>query len=394
MKYPLACDTWDDREIEAIQSVIRSGRYTMGPKVAQFEKEFAQKFGSKHAVMVNSGSTANLLMIGSMVLNPRYRLSPGDEVIVPAVSWSTTYFPVTQYGLKLVFVDIDRATLNIDPNRVKAAVTPKTRAILAVNLLGNSCDWHSLKKIASEHDLLLLEDNCESLGATYDGRALGTMGSVGTFSFFFSHHMQTMEGGMILTDDEDLSQYMRSMRAHGWIRDLPHANSIHVKSGDPFEDSFKFVLPGYSVRPLEMSGAIGSVQLEKLPGMIEARRNNAAFLRHAFKDIQDVQLQSEVGNSSWFGFSIVLQGRLEGRRAEVIKVLSSNGVETRPIVAGNFTKNPVISHCPHWVSGPIDSAEYIDANGFFIGNDSRDLSSEISEVARILAGLARHDYKV
>ena len=394
MKYQLACDTWDNREIEAIQSVIKSGRYTMGPKVAQFEKEFAQKFGSKHAVMVNSGSTANLLMVGAMVLNPRYKLNPGDEVIVPAVSWSTTYFPVTQYGLKLVFVDIDMETLNIDPEKVRAAITPSTKAILAVNLLGNSCDWHSLKKIAAEHDLLLLEDNCESLGATYEGRALGTMGSVGTFSFFFSHHMQTMEGGMILTDDEDLSQYMRSMRAHGWIRDLPHANSIHVKSGDPFEDSFKFVLPGYSVRPLEMSGAIGSVQLEKMPAMIEMRRKNAMLMRQAFKDISDVQLQKEVGNSSWFGFSMVLKGRLEGRRKEVIKVLGYNGVENRPIVAGNFTKNPVISYCPHDIRGSLSAAEYIDKNGFFIGNDSRDLSNEIVEVARIMTDLSKHEYNI
>ena len=145
------------------------------------------------------------------------------------------------------------------------------------------------------------------------------------------------------TDDEELAQYMRSMRAHGWIRDLPHANCIHTKSGDPFEDSFKFVLPGYSVRPLEMSGAIGSVQLEKMPGMIEARRKNAMLMKQAFKDIKSVQLQKEVGNSSWFGFSIVLQGNLEGKRKEVIKKLSANGVENRPIVAGNFTKNPVIS---------------------------------------------------
>lgn len=377
MKYPLASDTWNDSEIEAIQAVIRSGRYTMGPMVAKFEREFAANFGSRNAIMVNSGSTANLLMVGSVVLNPKYDLNFGDEVIVPAVSWSTTYFPLTQYGLKLVFVDIDPNTLNLDVDKIEAAVTPKTKAILAVNLLGNSCYWNQLRSVASSHDLILLEDNCESLGATYEGRALGTMGSVGTFSFFFSHHMQTMEGGMILTNDGELAEYMRSMRAHGWIRDLPHANSLHVKSGDPFEDSFKFVLPGYSVRPLEMSGAIGSAQLEKLPAMLEARRKNSYMFQGCFGKNPNLRLQKEVGNSSWFGFSMVLQGKLTGRRKELIKALTAAGIETRPVVAGNFTKNPVITLCPHEIRGDLTAADDIDANGFFVGNDSKDLSEEI-----------------
>lgn len=377
MKYPLASDTWDHREVEAIQAVIRSGRYTMGPMVAKFEREFAANFGSRNAVMVNSGSTANLLMVGSVVLNPKYDLSPGDEVIVPAVSWSTTYFPLTQYGLKLIFVDIDKDTLNLDSDKVEAAISPKTKAILAVNLLGNSCCWNRLRSIAAARDLILLEDNCESLGATYEGRALGTIGSVGTFSFFFSHHMQTMEGGMLLTNDSELAEYMRSMRAHGWIRDLPHANSLHVKSGDPFEDSFKFVLPGYSVRPLEMSGAVGSAQLQKLPAMLEARRRNSYMFQGCFGRNPNIRLQKEVGNSSWFGFSMVLQGSLAGRRKELIKALTAAGIETRPIVAGNFTKNPVITMCPHEVRGGLPAADDIDANGFFVGNDSRDLSEEI-----------------
>ena len=137
-----------------------------------------------------------------------------------------------------------------------------------------------------------------------------------------------------------------------------------------------------------------SVQLEKMPGMIEARRKNAMLMKQAFKDIKSVQLQKEVGNSSWFGFSIVLQGNLEGKRKEVIKKLSANGVENRPIVAGNFTKNPVISYCPHEIRGSLSAAEYIDSNGFFIGNDSRDLSAEISEVANIMTDLSKNDYNI
>jgi CDP-6-deoxy-D-xylo-4-hexulose-3-dehydrase len=387
MKYQLAADTWDQREIDAIQEVIAGGRYTMGPRVKQFENEFAQTFGVKHAVMVNSGSSANLLMIASLVLDDRYDLNPGDEVIVPAVSWSTTYFPLAQYGLKAIFVDIDLDTLNIDPSKVAKAITPRTKVILAVNLLGNSCDYYALLDLANEFNLILLEDNCESLGATWEGRYLGTIGTMGTFSFFFSHHMQTMEGGMIVTNDDQTAQYLRSLRAHGWIRDLPNENSIYNKSGDPFEDSFKFVLPGYCLRPLEMSGAVGSVQLSKMPSMVEQRRLNSRVFNQEIGSIPDVITQMEIGKSSWFGFSIVLRGKLEGRRKEVLTLLTEAGVETRPIVAGNFTKNPVIKYIPHEISGELTNADYIDQNGFFIGNDSRPLDKELKAVSEILRNI-------
>ena len=384
MTYNLASDTWDHREIDAINSVIASGRYTMGPKVKTFEQEFAKKFNAKHAVMTNSGSSANLLTIAALCLNPKYNIQPGDEVIVPAVSWSTTFFPVTQYGLKLVFVDIDKETLNLDPKKVLQALSSKTKIIFAVNLLGNSCDYSQLRLLAEQNNLILIEDNCESLGASYQGRYLGTMGTMGTFSFFFSHHMQTMEGGMILTDDDETEQYLRSLRAHGWIRDLPDKNFIYNKSGNVFEDSFKFVLPGYCVRPLEMSGAIGSVQLSKSDEMIARRQANAEIFKYHFKDIDSVLTQREEGTSSWFGFSLVLQGKLENARLKVIETLAKAGVETRPIVAGNFTKNPVIKYCPHRIAGSLESTEYIDKNGFFIGNDSRDLSKEIKLVADVI----------
>jgi CDP-6-deoxy-D-xylo-4-hexulose-3-dehydrase len=277
--------------------------------------------------------------------------------------------------------------LNINPSKIVKAITPKTKAILAVNLLGNSCDYFALLDLAKEFNLILLEDNCESLGATWENQMLGTIGTMGTFSFFFSHHMQTMEGGMIVTNDDQTAQYLRSLRAHGWIRDLPNENYLWNKTGDPFEDSFKFVLPGYCVRPLEMSGAVGSVQLDKMPSMIAKRRANAKIFQEAFADFNDIITQMEIGRSSWFGFSIVLRGKLLNRRKELLTVLTQAGVETRPIVAGNFTKNPVIKYIPHEVRGSLDNADYIDQHGFFIGNDSRDLSEEILGVARIIKGL-------
>ena len=391
MRYSLSSDTWDKEELQAIQDVIDSGRYTMGPKVAQFEKEFAEHFGVKYAVMVNSGSSANLLMWSLLVNKDQLH----GDVIVPAVSWSTTYFPLLQNHFMPNFVDVNLDTLNIDVDKIEDAIGPETVAIFAVNLLGNSCDYKRIKEIAKKHELLLIEDNCESLGAisnltVAEGNRIvtkpcGTLGRMGSFSFFFSHHMQTMEGGMILCHDKDDYDYLRSLRAHGWCRDLPEDNNLYKKTGDPFKDSFTFVTPGYSVRPLEMSGAIGSVQLKKCDRFIEQRRKNAKIFVEKFNKMPNIKIQKEIGKSSWFGFSVILTDKLEGRRDEVIKKLTELGVETRPIIAGNFMKQPVIEYFNY--TSTLDgtpNADYLHDNGFFMGNDIMDLYDNISMVERAL----------
>ena len=202
IQYPLATTSWDSLEYEAMQKVISSGMFTMGEHVKIYEKDFAQYLGSKYAVMVSSGSTANLIMVASLFYKKNNPLKRGDEVIVPAVSWSTTYFPLQQYGLKLKFVDIDLETLNFDLKALESAITPKTRMIMAVNLLGNSNDYQVIKRLIDGKNITLIEDNCESLGATLQGKQCGTFGAMGTFSSFFSHHISTMEGGIVCTDDE------------------------------------------------------------------------------------------------------------------------------------------------------------------------------------------------
>ncbi len=381
MKYPLACDTWDEKEVNAIQEVIKSGRYTMGSHVKKFEKEFCDFFKCQDAVMVNSGSTANLLILA--LLKEKYKL--GGDIIVPAVSWSTTYYPVYQYGFKLNFVDVNKDTLNIDPLKVEKAITKDTCAIFAVNLLGNSCDYEKLNEIAEKHNLLLIEDNCESLGAISDtGIHTGTVGHLGSFSFFFSHHLQTMEGGMIACQNKDDADFIRSLRAHGWCRDLPDDNKIYKKTGDNFKDSFTFVTPGYSVRPLEMSGAIGSVQLKKWPSMKEQRIKNAEYFIEKFKNLKDVVTQKEIGQSSWFGFSMIFEGDLKGKRDLIVQKFKENEIECRPIVAGNFMKNPVIDYLTYIDNKDYQVADYIHDNGLFLGNDVRDLKENIDMVYDII----------
>lgn len=387
IEFPLATSSWDEAEYAAMQQVIAGGRFTMGPLVAQFERDFADRFGSAHAVMVNSGSSANLLAIAAAVLDPEIDLNPGDEVLVPAVSWATTYYPLQQYGLKLRFVDIDLDTLNMDLELAEAAVTDRTKAVFAVNLLGNPNDFARLERLCEERDLLLLEDNCESLGATFDGRSAGTFGVMGTFSTFYSHHIATMEGGVILTDDERLHQTLVSLRAHGWTRELPDRNFVHDKTGDPFEDSFCFALPGYNVRPVEMSGALGIEQVKKIPTIIEERRKNGAYFTEVMSSVPDVRIQRETGESSWFGFSMILEGTYSGRRREVGAALGSAAIESRPIVAGNFTRNPVMSYLDAIVPDALPAADAVHVDGLFVGNRHYPTQSSIEMLRDILIGL-------
>lgn len=376
--YRLATSTWNEKELEAIQTIIDADMYSMGKYVAEYECEFAGTFGSKYAVMVNSGSTANLLMIGSLFFRKNNPLKRGDEIIVPAVSWSTTYAPLQQYGLKVKFVDIDRETLNLDLDKLEDAITEDTKAVLAVNLLGNPLDFDRLKQIVGNR--ILLEDNCESMGATYKGKQAGTFGLMGSFSSYFSHHISTMEGGCIITDDEELYHILLCMRSHGWTRNLPKENHISNKSDDKFEESFRFVLPGYNVRPLEMSGAIGLEQLKKLPEFITKRRKNAVLFQQLFSQLPNVEIQKETGISSWFGFSLLVKNR-----EKVVKLLEENNIECRPIVSGNFLKNKeLLAHFDYEISGDVSTAEYIERHGLFVGNSHEDLTDEITNLFNLL----------
>lgn len=385
MKYSLASSTWDEKEKNAMLEVMESGMYTMGSKVKSYENDFTKCFGSKYAVMVNSGSSANLLAVAALFYRKNSPLKPGDEVIVPAVSWSTTYHPLQQYNLHVKFVDIDIETLNYDLKALKKAVTDKTKMIVAVNLLGNPNDFEVINEIIGSRDIILLEDNCESMGATFKGKMAGTFGLMGTFSSFFSHHISTMEGGMIVTDDEELYHIMLSMRSHGWTRHLPETNQVTgKKSDDPFEESFRFVLPGYNLRPGELHGAVGIEQLKKLPELINVRRQNAEVFKSLFSNHPYLHIQKEIGASSWFGFSLILKDNAPYTRTELVELLTKHEIECRPIVSGNFLKNPVLKHYDYSVSGDIKNAEIIDQRGLFVGNHHYELQHEIENLLEII----------
>ena len=385
-KFPLATATWGQEEQEAMQRVIASGMFTMGANVHAFEQDFAQYVGSKHCVMVNSGSSANLLMVAALFYtkNPQLKLKRGDEVIVPAVSWSTTYYPLYQYGLKIKFVDIDLYTLNYDLDELEKAVSDRTRMILAVNLLGNPNDFGRINQIIGDHEIVLIEDNCESLGAKFNGKYSGTFGVMGSYSSFFSHHISTMEGGLIVTDDEELHHILLSLRSHGWTRNLPKHNHVcGTKSGDPFEESFRFVLPGFNVRPLELEGAVGVEQIKRLPNIVEERRKNGKLLQQTLGNHPDIFIQQEIGESSWFGFSLVIRPGSELIRKHLLTRLNELGFECRPIVAGNFAKNEVVKYFDFEVHGVLRNADYIDQNGLFVGNHHYPIPRAFEALAKL-----------
>tara|TARA_B100000989_G_scaffold298246_1_gene286707 strand:+ start:763 stop:1935 length:1173 start_codon:yes stop_codon:yes gene_type:complete len=390
MHYKLATSSWDEKELKAIQDVIDSDNYTMGKKVSEYEENFAKYFNSKHALMTSSGSTANLLMIASLFFtkNTKYKLSRGDEVIVPAVSWSTTYFPLQQYGLKVKFVDIDIDTLNFDLEALNSSLSDNTKLIFAVNLLGNPNNFEEISNIIGNRPITLIEDNCESMGAKFNSQFAGTFGLMSSFSSFFSHHISTMEGGMILTDDKELFHILLTLRAHGWTRNLPFTNLVTGnKDQDEFKESFKFVLPGYNVRPLEMSGAIGLEQLKKLPNFLKQRRKNAETFINLFSDHPFIRIQKSIGESSWFGFSLILEGDFPKTRSEVISILTEHNIDSRPIVTGNFVNNKVLDYFDFEVHENMVNADNVDTNGFFVGNHQNDLTSEINYLYEILSNI-------
>ncbi len=389
MFYDLAGSSWDREEIDALKRVIESGRFTMGEHVARFEEAFRAKFGVKHALMVSSGSTANLVGVGALFYVKDRPLKRGDEVIVPAISWATTYYPLQQYGLRLRFVDIELDTLNMDVSRLEQALTPRTRMVVAVSILGNPCALDRLRSFCDRHGLYLFEDNCESMGATLNERFTGTFGDIGTFSTFYSHHISTMEGGVLATDNTALYHVAKSMRAHGWTRDLPDDTEIYRKRDEDFFEAYRFILPGYNARPLELAGAVGVEQLKKLDGMVELRRRNAALFQKLFARDERFIIQREYGRSSWFCFTIVLNPNLRIDRAKVMAALKRADIGYRIITGGNFLRHDVIRHFDYDCVGEIRHADIAHDRGFFVGNYPHDLTPQIQRLREVLDAAAR-----
>jgi CDP-4-dehydro-6-deoxyglucose reductase, E1 len=358
-------------EISAALDVLLSTKVTMGPKVREFERVFREMHGFGHAVSNNSGSSANLLAVAALA-NPATpdRLQPGDEVIVPALAWSTTVWPLVQHGLVPVIVDIDRQTFNLDPAAVERAIGPKTRAVMPVHVYGNPCDMDALAALCKRRNLILIEDCCEALGASYDGKPVGSFGRAGTFSFYFSHHITMLEGGITVTGDFELAELMRVLRAHGWTRELEN-KAPYLAANPDIDPRFLFINQGYNLRITEVQGAMGLIQLPKLAPFIDTRRENTLKWRSAlarFGEVLEFQQDTPKGKSSYFGFLLLVKDGAPFEPAELTGFLGKAGIETRPIICGNIALQPAMKLYAHRVAGPLDNATRVMRRGFCIGN--------------------------
>lgn len=382
--FPLVDSSYDNQEILRCIETLLSGQLTMGERVREFEKRFAEQVGAPYAVMVNSGSSANLLAV-SAIINPlRARhLAAGDHVAIPAVCWSTSLWPLIQLGLKPVLVDVDAETLNLSIDSLRKAIECfPIKALMMVHVLGNSTDMQALLSLLEAHRILLMEDTCESLGSAYEGRPLGTLGEFGTYSFYFSHHMTTIEGGMVVARTAEDDDLLRCLRAHGWSREQSNKDQLERESPQ-IDPRFLFVNSGYNLRPMEIQAAFGLEQLTRLDGMNEQRRVNAGLMRDIFLKHPKWVGQLEfpiVGrnlDACWFGFPFLLAEDAKVDRKRFTELLMQAGIDTRPIVSGNMALQPAVKLFDVDQSlGPFTGAQQIHDRGVFVGVHAKPITRD------------------
>ena len=367
---PLAVPSYNHEEvIDALDSML-STWVTMGEKVKSFEEQFSKYIGCKNGIMVNSGSSANLLAL-SILSNPATEnsIKRDSQIITPAVTWATTVSPIINVGCTPMFVDVDLDTLCVNTEEIKDAINSKTACLLPVHLMGNPCNMQEISKISKEHDLYLVEDACEAHGATFDDKKVGSFGDLGTFSFFMSHHISTIEGGMIVTNNEELAEMGKTLRTFGWTRDLKNKNKINSEYPE-IDPRFLFVNTGYNFRPTEIQGAFGRNQLPKLESLIKIRRENALFWNDELSKYSEYLIlpKRNLENHVYFGYAITIKKNSPFSREKLTKFLESKGIETRPIMSGNYIEQPAAKLINYQKHGELNNAKLIMRNSFFMGN--------------------------
>ena len=369
--YPLIENPYRKSDISEALKVLKSKRLTIGPVTDKFQNSFTKKLGSKFSLMVNSGSSANLLALQCLI-NPyrKKRLKPGDEVLIPSLCWSTSLWPIIQSGLKPKFVDIDLDSLNINLNDLKKKISKKTKAILIVHVLGNCVDMSELMRVVKKHNLILIEDTCESLGTKYKNKYLGTFGDFSSFSFYSSHQISSGEGGMICCKNNDDHEIIKSLRAHGWSRGLKNEKKI-AATNKHLDSRFIFYNSGFNLRSTDIAASIGLNQFKDIDQFIKKRSiNRDKILKMFKKKIKMMKYLSFIDannhvEASWFGIPILLSKKIN--RNKFLKKIEKLGVETRPIISGNFLKQPSIKKYKLNKKSNFKNSDIVNNHGFFIG---------------------------
>ena len=381
--YPLTSNTLTTIDKNNAIKVIKSGNITRGEYNLKVEKFFSKKF-NRYALLVNSGSSANLLAL-SLMINKlgKYKFSKSDEVIIPTLCWSTSLYPILQMNLRPVFVDIDINSLNINIEQLRKKITPKTKAIMLVHALGNCTDMNLVNKICKDNKITLIEDCCEALGSKYNNKYLGTFGNISTFSFYFSHHITSGEGGLILCKNKNDFKILLSLRAHGWSREV---DKLNKKKSNKFDKFFNFINLGYNLRMTDIQAALLSNQTKKIDNFRLNRNFNYKLIHQTMKKnkmLNDNLIfvkNTKNTNISWFNFPIILKNFTRIKRDNLCTKLNQLGIETRPIISGDFTKQKVMKTFIR----NVDQIKYPEANhvtncGFMIGISSMKTNNKIIE---------------
>lgn len=372
--YPLLHDGFNKKDIKEGMNVLASRQITMSKITSDFEKKFAKKVGAKYAVMVNSGSSANLLAAFASCNPMRKNIFKKDqEFLIPAICWSTSLWPFYQAGLKPVFVDADVNTLNININDLKKKITKRTKVIVLIHVLGNSSNMNEIRSICKKRKIILVEDTCESLGSTYKKKFLGTFGDFGTFSFYYSHQITSGEGGMIICNNDEDYDILLSLRSHGWARKLIKQKKYEKKYNN-LDNRFIFLNSGFNLRPTEIQAAIARNQFKRLDSLKKIKqKNHSKIIYHLTKHKNwsnqfTFILENKDVNANWFGLSILINNPYIFKKKKFIDYLSKVGVENRPIISGNFINQPSFKLFNFTAQKrTLLGSQEIEDRGFFIG---------------------------
>ena len=394
--YPLLNNAFSAEDLISGINVLISGQLTMSKKTKDFENAFAKKLGKKYALMVNSGSSANLLAAFA-ACNPlrKNRFKVGDEALIPAICWSTSLWPLVQSGLKPVFVDVEKDTLNVNPNLLLKKINKRTKVIMLVHVLGNSTNVEKIKKIAKRKKIILIEDTCESLGAKFKNKYLGTFGDFGTFSFYFSHQITSGEGGMIVCDSRDDYELLYCMRSHGWSRGLRNQKKIENKY-PKLDSKFIFTNSGFNLRPTDIVASIGNSQFKKLDRFIKIRKTNSQKIKNSLMKSKKWNNQfsfQKINHNvrpSLFGFPIFINKKFLKKKKKFLKLLDKEGVETRPIISGNFLNQPAAKLFKlNEKNKKFPESQKVENLGFFIGLHTTEIKKD--HLNRLVKSLLKID---
>ena len=378
---PVAGKVYDFHDLQMLVSSSLDFWLTSGRFNDEFEKQLSMFLGLNFVITTNSGSSANLLALASLTshMHGDRALKPGDEVITAAAGFPTTVNPIIQYGLTPVFVDVDIPTYSVTPKSVEDAITKKTKAIMIAHTLGNPFDVETISKIAKENNLWLIEDCCDALGSTINKKLVGTFGDIGTLSFYPAHHITMGEGGAVFTNNPLLKRIIESFR--DWGRDCFCPTGKNNTCGKrfcwqlgelPFGYDHKFIYShvGYNLKISDMQAAVGLSQLQKLTSFIETRKKNFTWLHERLQTVKEFFILPEATQNSepsWFGFPLTIRENTHFQKNELTQFLSENGVDTRPIFAGNMTKQPYFQNLKYRKNEELKNTDLVMNNSFWIG---------------------------